>query len=134
MFFFFFSSRRRHTRWPRDWSSDVCSSDLRHGSCGRSAGGGAGTRGRGARWHAGVPPFAQDGTERRIVRPQDPAEQTDSYSGKKKDHTVKNVLLINTPLTILVLSATYSGHVHDKRSADATPYLLAASCRISASW
>src|SRR5439155_17016703 len=28
---FFFSSRRRHTRWPRDWSSDVCSSDLRPG-------------------------------------------------------------------------------------------------------
>src|SRR5437870_10074466 len=28
---FFFSSRRRHTRWPRDWSSDVCSSDLRVG-------------------------------------------------------------------------------------------------------
>src|SRR5437870_11115188 len=27
-FIFFFSSRRRHTRWPRDWSSDVCSSDL----------------------------------------------------------------------------------------------------------
>src|SRR5439155_13676977 len=26
--FFFFSSRRRHTSWPRDWSSDVCSSDL----------------------------------------------------------------------------------------------------------
>src|SRR5215208_2887980 len=25
---FFFSSRGRHTRWPRDWSSDVCSSDL----------------------------------------------------------------------------------------------------------
>src|SRR5690625_7366079 len=25
---FCFSSRRRHTRWPRDWSSDVCSSDL----------------------------------------------------------------------------------------------------------
>src|SRR5690625_2442701 len=27
-FLFFFSSRRRHTRWPPDWSSDVCSSDL----------------------------------------------------------------------------------------------------------
>src|SRR5689334_23565595 len=27
--FFFFSSRRRHTRWNCDWSSDVCSSDLR---------------------------------------------------------------------------------------------------------
>src|SRR5438874_11484274 len=28
IFFFFFSSRRRHTRSLRDWSSDVCSSDL----------------------------------------------------------------------------------------------------------
>src|SRR5439155_7960729 len=25
----FFASRRRHTSWPRDWSSDVCSSDLK---------------------------------------------------------------------------------------------------------
>src|SRR5207249_8004954 len=32
---FFFSSRRRHTRSKRDWSSDVCSSDLR--SCFESA-------------------------------------------------------------------------------------------------
>src|SRR2546429_1325207 len=38
--FFFFSSRRRHTRCSRDWSSDVCSSDLvavrglRHLLCG----------------------------------------------------------------------------------------------------
>src|SRR5438046_7805632 len=30
-FFFFFSSRRRHTRLVSDWSSDVCSSDLRRG-------------------------------------------------------------------------------------------------------
>src|SRR5205809_1899551 len=29
-YFFFFSSRRRHTRCSRDWSSDVCSSDLQH--------------------------------------------------------------------------------------------------------
>src|SRR5690606_40566672 len=29
IFIFFFSSRRRHTRFSRDWSSDVCSSDLR---------------------------------------------------------------------------------------------------------
>src|SRR5690606_40241960 len=28
VFLFFFSSRRRHTRFSRDWSSDVCSSDL----------------------------------------------------------------------------------------------------------
>src|SRR5690554_7287443 len=31
VFFFFFSSRRRHTRCGRDWSSDVCSSDLATG-------------------------------------------------------------------------------------------------------
>src|SRR5207253_8449360 len=29
---FLFSSRRRHTRWPRDWSSDVCSSHLSYRS------------------------------------------------------------------------------------------------------
>src|SRR5207247_5816186 len=32
IYFFFFSSRRRHTRSTRDWSSDVCSSDL-HKTC-----------------------------------------------------------------------------------------------------
>src|SRR5258707_7172778 len=31
--FFFFSSRRRHTRYWRDWSSDVCSSDLSSSTC-----------------------------------------------------------------------------------------------------
>src|SRR5438309_775221 len=33
IFLFFFSSRRRHTRWNCDWSSDVCSSDLQHLNC-----------------------------------------------------------------------------------------------------
>src|SRR5207253_4705558 len=32
-----FSSRRRHTRWPRDWSSDVCSSDLHQHVVGQHA-------------------------------------------------------------------------------------------------
>src|SRR6266542_5214292 len=36
-FFFFFSSRRRHTRCYRDWSSDVCSSDLDPGPTERVA-------------------------------------------------------------------------------------------------
>src|SRR5205809_7201807 len=31
LIYFFFSSRRRHTRCSRDWSSDVCSSDLKTG-------------------------------------------------------------------------------------------------------
>src|SRR6266508_6483089 len=43
--FFFFSSRRRHTRWPRDWSSDVCSSDLLFGDYIYTSGAGVGTKG-----------------------------------------------------------------------------------------
>src|SRR5688572_32230290 len=37
MLFFFFSSRRRHTRFDCDWSSDVCSSDLHAGEHGTPA-------------------------------------------------------------------------------------------------
>src|SRR6266511_3783284 len=43
---FFFSSRRRHTRFSRDWSSDVCSSDLR---------GCDGNPRSGSPWPAGAP-------------------------------------------------------------------------------
>jgi DDE superfamily endonuclease len=67
------------------------------------------------------PPFGPDGTERRVGRPHDPTEQTRHYSGKKKCHTVKHVLLINAVLTILFLSETSAGRTHDKRMADATP-------------
>src|SRR5207249_11641115 len=91
----------------------------------RLGGGGAGTR-----RHARLPPFAHDGTDRRIVRPQDPAAQTACYSGKKKDHTVKNVLLVNALLIILFLSDTYGGRTHDKPIADATPYPLPAGSRL----
>ena len=58
------------------------------------------------------------------MRPQNAAQQTGGYSGKKKDFTVKNVLLVDAPLTILFLSDTYGGQTHDKRIADATPYPL----------
>ena len=83
---------------------------------------------------AGLPPFAHDGTERRIVRPQDPAEQTECYSGKKKDHTVKNVLLVNALLVILFLSDTHGGRVHDLRIAEATPYPLPAGSGLLRIW
>ena len=49
-----------------------------------AAGGGACTRRRRTRRHARGPPFAHDGTERRIVRPQDPAEQSDVIAARKK--------------------------------------------------
>src|SRR5712692_3638314 len=96
---------------------------------GRTAGG-VSTLGPRTSRRAGLPPFAHDGTERRIVRPQDPPQQAECYSGKKKDHTVKNVLLVNALLTILFLSATYGGRAHDKRIADATPYPLPAGSRL----
>jgi len=43
---------------------------------------------------------------------------------------VKNVLLINTALTILFLSETYVGRTHDKRIAEATPDPLPAGSRL----
>jgi hypothetical protein len=43
---------------------------------------------------------------------------------------VKNVLLVNAPLTILFLSETAGGRVHDKRIAEATPYPLPAGSRL----
>src|SRR5256712_13928739 len=49
---------------------------------------------------------------------------------QKKDHTVKNVLLVNALLIILFLSDTYGGRVHDKPIADATPYPLPAGSRL----
>jgi hypothetical protein len=70
--------------------------------------------------------LAHDGTERRIVHPQDPAEQAACESGKQKDHTVKNVLFVTALLMLLFLSATYGGRVQDKPMADATPYPLPA--------
>src|SRR5205807_9486064 len=97
---------------------------------GRPAGGGAHSSGSHPSRRAGLPPCAHDGTARRIVRPQAPPTQTDCYSGKKKDHTVKNVLLVNALLLILFLSDTYGGRTHDKPIADATPYPLPAGSRL----
>jgi hypothetical protein len=70
------------------------------------------------------PPFCHDGTERRIQRPKDAAQQKSHYSGKKRAHTVKNVVLVDQQLIIAFLSPTHPGTVHDKRIADATPYPL----------
>jgi len=43
-------------------------------------------------------------------------------AGRKKDHTVNNVLLVHALLTILLLSDTSGGRVHELRIAEATPY------------
>src|ERR1700757_4358698 len=49
---------------------------------------------------------------------------------EKKDHTVKNVLLVNALLFILFLSDTYGGRTHEKPIVDATPYPLPAGSRL----
>jgi len=63
-----------------------------------------------------------DGTERRIRRPKDPGRRKTFYSGKKKGHTVKNVLFTDLDRQVLFLSETYEGKKHDKSIADEENY------------
>lgn len=63
-----------------------------------------------------------DGTERRRQRPQDNQQQVDHYSGKKKGHTDKNLVLVNLACgQVFYLSPTEVGKKHDKRLADEQP-------------
>src|SRR6266496_4079011 len=93
-FYFFFSSRRRHTRSLRDWSSDVCSSDLSRGgreavAAGRAGGAaargavarrhGARQAGRDARAGAGEPAAGA----RRRVSPAAPTPETEVHASSR---------------------------------------------------
>ena len=60
--------------------------------------------------------FILDGTERPVRRPQAEPAQREHYSGRRKTHTVKNVLIV-AGRTVKVLSATRPGRVHDKKVA-----------------
>jgi hypothetical protein len=66
--------------------------------------------------------FFHDGTERPIQRPKDPDVQKIYYSGKKKQHTLKNNFIINAWGKVRFLSATWEGKKHDKRVADEAGY------------
>ena len=50
----------------------------------------------------GPPAWAMDGTERRRQRPPGATPQKEHYSGKKKTHTDKNILLVNEPTGAVV--------------------------------
>lgn len=54
-----------------------------------------------------------DVTERQHQRPQDPQEQRDFFSGKKRRHTVKNTIMSSLKRVILFVGQTFSGHNHD---------------------
>ena len=68
--------------------------------------------------------FFHDGTERPIRCPKDPQAQKDYYSGKKKQHTIKNNLVINADSKVVLLTPTFEGRIHDKRIADIVGYTL----------
>jgi len=70
--------------------------------------------------------FFHDGTERPVPRPTDKDVQKMYYSGKKKQHTVKNILLTDPLCRISFLSRTCEGKKHDKRVADEADYDLPA--------
>src|SRR5262249_41331619 len=68
---------------------------------------------------AGGSDLTIDGSERRRQRPQDNAKQKEHYSGKKKAHTDKNILLVNkNTKKVVYLSPTVAGKTHDKKATD----------------
>lgn len=75
--------------------------------------------------------FIIDGTERPIQRPKDKARQREFYSGKKKRHTVKNVVITDRRTRkIKALSRTRAGKTSDKRTADEEDYHFPARSKL----
>jgi DDE superfamily endonuclease len=66
-----------------------------------------------------APELIIDGTERRRQRPKSPENQVLHYSGKKKAHSDKNVVIVNArSKRVSYLSGTYPGKTHDKKVAE----------------
>lgn len=59
-----------------------------------------------------------DATERKVERPKNKKKQHKTYSGKKKIHARKNIVVSDKNKNVLVVSATRSARRHDKRMAD----------------
>lgn len=79
----------------------------------------------------GAPDVVIDGTERRRQRPQNGATQKEHYSGKKKAHTEKNLLLVNEQTTkVAYLSPTVPGKKHDKKMADEAQIRYPANAKL----
>jgi len=73
-----------------------------------------------------------DGTERPRQRPQDPAQREAYYSGKKKRHTHKNVLLVTeTTQQASYLSPSQPGRQHDKPVVDAAELRFAPGTQLT---
>lgn len=59
-----------------------------------------------------------DGVERPITRSKKAKTQNKHYSGKKKRHTRKNLIIVNSKKRILLISPTKHGKIHDKKLSD----------------
>ena len=66
--------------------------------------------------------FMIDGTERPINRPKDKEDRKTYYSGKRKAHTVKNIVISERKKKIVFLSDTHEGKKHDKKIVDEEGY------------
>src|SRR5687768_15283320 len=122
-FFFFFSSRRRHTRCSRDWSSDVCSSDLERnephdaatrfakvvdaGRHGRANGGNGSEMVR--RW-ANHEAVAWPGAGPEYLLQGVSARAGDGHRYRRHRSAIFALHMPRTPVTILCLASYFKGH------------------------
>jgi hypothetical protein len=75
--------------------------------------------------------FIVDGSERPIQRPKDPARQRQYYSGKKKRHTVKNIVITDKRTKkIKALGRTHEGKKHDKAAVAEENYQFPPGSRL----
>jgi len=68
--------------------------------------------------------FFHDGTERPINRPKDTDGQKTYYSGRKKQHTLKNNIVSGEDCKVIFLTETCEGKKSDKKVADEAGYIL----------
>ena len=81
-------------------------------------------------WDTEATLYFHDGLERPLPRPTEPERQRQYYSGKKKQHTLKNLALNDAEGKIRFLSITVEGKKHDKKVADEQAYRLPADSRL----
>lgn len=82
--------------------------------------------------HGERPDLIIDGTERRRQRPKNPEKQAAHYSGKKKTHCDKNVVIVQAKSKrVGFLSQTYAGKTHDKKIVDTEPIVYPAGTTLS---
>lgn len=81
---------------------------------------------------AGGANLSLDGTERRVQRPCDAVQQSEKYSGKKKTHTEKNLVLVNEHTQrVVYLSPTAAGKTHDKKLAETSELVYPAQATLT---